>query len=362
MRLGLIIYGKLNTLTGGYIYDKILVEYLQECGHHVDIISYPRRNYIRCLLDNFSPNLYSKLVTSKYDILLQDELNHPSLFLSNHRLQKKLKIPIATIVHQVLCRQPRSKIRNWMFQTIEKHYLKTVDAFIFNSRTTRKTVELLVNGKRPSIVASPAGDRLGHLLSADLVESRAHKGGPLQLVFVGNILPNKRLSALIKGLSRLSPEKWLLTVVGSLTMDIPYARRIKKLIMDKKIGRQVRLVGPKDGTELAQLLSVSHVFIMPYSHEGFGMAHLEAMAFALPVIGSDRGAIKEFVIPGQNGFLIEPDDSKTVNACLNNLYHDRKSLIEMSHAALQTFKARPKWNETMESIHMFLTRLAKSGM
>ena len=83
MRLGLIIYGKLNTLTGGYIYDKILVEYLQECGHHVDIISYPRRNYIRCLLDNFSPDLCSKLVTSKYDILLQDELNHPSLFLSN---------------------------------------------------------------------------------------------------------------------------------------------------------------------------------------------------------------------------------------------------------------------------------------
>ncbi|MBT8371591.1 MAG: glycosyltransferase, partial [Deltaproteobacteria bacterium] len=109
-------------------------------------------------------------------------------------------------------------------------------------------------------------------------------------------------------------------------------------------------------------LSVSHVFIMPYSHEGFGMAHLEAMAFALPVIGSAKGAIKEFVIPGQNGFLIEPDDSKTVNACLNNFYYDRKSLIEMSHAALQTFKVRPKWNETMESIHRFLTRLAKSGM
>ncbi len=57
MRLGLIIYGNLDTLTGGYIYDRILVEHLQSRGHRVDIISLPRRNYGRHLLDNFSLGL-----------------------------------------------------------------------------------------------------------------------------------------------------------------------------------------------------------------------------------------------------------------------------------------------------------------
>jgi glycosyltransferase involved in cell wall biosynthesis len=90
------------------------------------------------------------------------------------------------------------------------------------------------------------------------------------------------------------------------------------------------------------------------------MAYLEAMAFALPVLGSSDGAVKEFVIPGRNGFLFEFDDFESVNACIHTLHHDRRQLLKMSHAAYQTFKNRPKWNDTMESIHRFLTALVKS--
>jgi glycosyltransferase involved in cell wall biosynthesis len=360
MRLGLIIYGSLNTLTGGYIYDKILVQYLQRKGHQVDIISLPRRNYGRHLIDNCPRKIWSDLAAIKYDILLQDELNHPSLFRANHRLQKNINYPIVAIVHQVLCRQPRSRLLNRMYQAIEKCYLQSVDAYIFNSVTTRKTVEGLVDFIRPSIVAPPAGDRLGQLSSVDLIEARAQERGPLRLVFVGNVLPNKGLLTLLRGLSGLSPKKWFLTVVGSITMDCGYARRVKRLIADKRISRQVELVGSKDGTELIRLLSQSHVFIMPYSHEGFGMAYLEAMAFGLPVLGSTAGAVKEFVEPGVNGFLIEPHDFNMVNQCLVNLYHDRKRLIQMSQAALQTFNDRPKWKDTMELILGYLKNIAQS--
>ena len=362
MRIGLVIYGKLDTLTGGYIYDKFLVEYLRECGHRVDIFSYPWKNYRRGLLDNFSHSICNEIVKSQYDLVLQDELTHPSLFLNNQRMQKKTNIPIVAIVHQILCRQPRNMVLNLLFQAVEKKYLNAVDAYIFNSNETRKTAETLVKGTRPSIVATPAGDRLGRLPSADQIEPRAQKTGPLQLIFVGNVLPNKGLSTLIKGLSQLSFDKWFLTVVGSLTMDIAYVKHVKKLIVDNKVNSQVRLTGPKDGAELAQLLSDSHIFVMPYSHEGFGIAHLEAMAFALPVIGSSKGAVKEFVIPEQNGFLIEPNDIEKANACINSLYQNRKVLIDMSHAALGTFNAYPNWNDTMESIHGFLKSLTNSTM
>jgi glycosyltransferase involved in cell wall biosynthesis len=84
------------------------------------------------------------------------------------------------------------------------------------------------------------------------------------------------------------------------------------------------------------------------------------MAFGLPVVGSSAGAVKEFVIPGQNGFLIELDEFESVNACLSNLYHDRQRLVEMSHAAFQTYKERPKWRDTMASIHRFLIGLVGS--
>lgn len=360
MRLGLIIYGNIDTLTGGYIYDRILVEDLQSRGHQVDIISLSRRNYGLHLLDNFSPGLRFDLAESPYDILLQDELNHPSLFLINRSLKRNASLPVVAIVHQVSCRQPRSGSLKRIYQAVEKRYLESVDAIIFNSDTTRKTVEALISDKRPSIVAYPAGDRLGQLPSIDLIEPRTHDGGPLRLIYVGNLLPHKGLLPLIIGLSHLSPEIWHLTVVGSLTMDDRYVRKIKRLMGQKNLSQQIDIAGPKDGNELVGLFAQSHVFVMPYSHEGFGMAYLEAMAFALPVVGSSNGALREFVIPAHNGFLIEPDDFKSVNAYIHTLHHDRQRLFKMSNAAFQTYKERPRWRDTMDSIHRFLSDLVSS--
>jgi glycosyltransferase involved in cell wall biosynthesis len=357
MHIGLIIYGSLNTLTGGYIYDRMVVDYLRECGHHVEIISQPPGPYWRHMLSSISPGFYSDIVNSSYDLLLQDELNHPSLLRLNRRLRKRADFPIVAVVHQVLCRQPRNGFLNHIYELIETGYLNSVDAFIFNSNTTRRTVENLIACHRPSIVAYPAGDRLGCLASADRIKLRALTPGPLRLIFVGNVLPNKGLRPLIQRLAQLPSETWQLTVVGSLTMDRRYVHRIKKLIVTQNIERQVALLGPIDGAELASLLARSHVFSMPYSHEGFGMAHLEAMAYALPVIGSKSGALKEFVIPGRNGFLVDPDDAETLLTCLQRLNHDRQLLIDMSQAALQTFRRRPPWRHTVQAVHAFLKGL-----
>ena len=361
MHLGFVIYGSLNTLTGGYIYDRILVEHLQNRGHRVDIISLPLRHYGRHLLDNWSPALRSDLAAGPYDILLQDELNHPSLFQVNRSLGKKSSLPKVAIVHQVLCRQPRNVLLNRLYQVIEKRYLESVDAMIFNSDTTRRTAATLVNGRRPFIVASPAGNRLGQLPSTDLIGSRAREDGPLRLIYVGNVLPQKGLLPLIKGLSHLAHEIWHLTVVGSLTMDARYVREVKRLIAQRKLGRQIEIAGPEDGNELANRFLQSHIFVMPHSHEGFGMAYLEAMAFAMPVVGSSNGAVKEFVKPGHNGFLIEIDDFESVNTCIHSLHHDRQRLLEMSWAAFETYKKRPQWRDTMESVHGFLSALAESA-
>ena len=45
MRIGLIIYGSLDTVSGGYLYDRKLVEFLRGEGDTVEIISLPWRHY-----------------------------------------------------------------------------------------------------------------------------------------------------------------------------------------------------------------------------------------------------------------------------------------------------------------------------
>jgi glycosyltransferase involved in cell wall biosynthesis len=357
MRLGLIIYGSLETLTGGYIYDKCLTNHLCRQGHRVDILALTRRSYACNLLDNFLPRRCFHLFKSSYDLLLQDALNHPSLFWINRKLRRELNCPIVTIVHQVLSSQPRNRLQNRLYRLIEKRYLNTVDAVIFNSHTTGDTVRHLVGRNCPSIIAPPGGDRLGHLKSSELVKSRARRQGPLKLIFVGNLTPNKGLYPLVETLSRLAAETWNLTVIGSLTMDPNYVGEVRSLIAFKHLEDNIHLSGALDGRELADLLAGSHLLVMPYSHEAFGMACLEAMAFGLPVIGSAEGALQNFVASGRNGFLIDPGEFDAVNEHIANLHRDRTSLMQMSAAALETFQAQPKWQDTLESIEKFLSDL-----
>ena len=361
MRLCMIIYGSLDTLTGGFLYDKFLVKHLRRKGHEIYIVSLPWRRYGRHLLDNFSTKLKSGLTSKAYDLILQDELNHPSLFWLNHKLRSTdgHGTPLVSIVHQVLSSQPRLLPLNKLYKTVEKIYLASIDAFIFNSATTRSRVQRLINFTGPSIVASPGGDRLGHLPAAEHLKARAGQGGPLELVFVGNVTPIKGLAPLIEILAMLPPEIWRLTVVGSLTMDPWHVRKVKRLISAKNIGRQVILAGPLDGDELKNTLSGSHLFVMPFSNEGFGIAHLEALAYGLPVLASATGAVKEFIRHGDNGFLYAAGQTKTVAKTILNLHKDRDHLLKLSETALQSAISRPGWNETMESVDHFLMKLVK---
>ena len=230
MRLCLMIYGSLNTLTGGFLYDKYLVRHLRHKGHGVDVVSLPWHRYGRLLLDNFSLRLRSTLYGNRYDLILQDELIHPSLIWLNHRHRRVNGVPIVSIVHQVLSSQPREPKLNQLYRAIEKHYLAGVDAFIFNSQTTRSHVHHLINRQPPSIVANPGSDRLGYLETPEDLAIRARRTGPLELVFVGNITPIKGLIPLLESLLRLPLDTWRLTVVGSLKMNRRHVSRIRHMM------------------------------------------------------------------------------------------------------------------------------------
>jgi glycosyltransferase involved in cell wall biosynthesis len=359
MRIGLMIYGRLDTLTGGWIYDRLLVDYLQEQGHTIEIISLKQHHYIRNLADNFSRRLYRRLRNHDYELLLQDGLMHPSVMDLNRRLKHRRNCLLVSIVHQVLCRQPLKHYQQLFYQTVERRYFKSVDGFIFNSQTTRANVETLIDRQCSAVVAYPGGDRLGWLEADAAVDSRARRAGPLQLIFVGNLTPNKGVLPLIAGLSRLPQKSWRLAIIGSLTMHPAYVKKVRALIARRGLEDRIDIPGPLDGEDLAGRLSASHVFVLPFSCEGFGIACLEAMAWGLPVIGSTHGALSEFVCDGINGALIPPGDTAAFARQIQLLHNDRGQLARYGQAALKTFHSRPAWRDSFNIAHSFLTSIAK---
>jgi glycosyltransferase involved in cell wall biosynthesis len=353
MRIGLVIYGSLGTVSGGYLYDRRLVAYLKSQGDQVDIISRPWRGYALHLADNLSPDFKQRL-EGDYDIVLQDELNHPSLVWINRRLRQTALL--VAIVHHLRYQEARPLWQNRLFGAVERRYLRTVDAFIYNSQTTRRAVEVLAEREQPCVVAYPGGDRFEQTVSTG---SSPHRPAarPLKVLFVGNLIPRKGLHTLLAALAQLPANAWRLTIVGNIRVDPDYARQIRRLLDRFGMDQQVKWRGSLNDAELAQEMASSHVLAVPSSFEGFGIVYLEGMGFGLPAIATTGGAAGEIITDGENGFLVPPEDPKVLAACLSSLVTDRSRLTRMSRSATERFASHPTWQQSMASIRDFLITL-----
>ena len=349
MKIGLIIYGSLDTLSGGYLYDRKLIEYLRAQGDTVEVISLPWRNYAAHLLDNSRFRLPSNV-----DILIQDELNHPSLIFAN---RGKHLYPVISLVHHLRCSELRPYWQNLFYRWIEKKYLQSVDGFIFNSKTTKTVVNGLIGHEKPSIVAYPPTDRFNGPISENEIMERA-KSDELRILFLGNVIYRKGLHTLLEAVTRIRRDgiwPYRLDVVGSLNSEPTYSRRIRKWVADNNLS-SVFFHGSVDEESLRQILKQSHVLVVPSSYEGFGIVYLEGMGFGLPAIGTTVGAAGEIISDGVDGFLIQPGDADLLTSRLKSLNERRDVLLKMSLVARSRYLRQPGWEESAGRIREFLTK------
>ena len=350
MNIGLTLYGSLDERSGGFRYDRKLVAGLRAEGDTVEVIELPWQAYPRGLLDNCSRRFRSRL-EADVDVMLQDELAHPSLFRTN----RHLPYPVVSIVHHLRSSEHRRLAP--LYRRIEAQYLDTVDAVVCNSGATRRTVTG-TGGLRPeeTVVAPPAGDRFDPDLSHAYIETRARES-PLRLVFVGNVIPRKGLSTLVSGLSRVEAD-WKLTVVGK-PVDGRYQDRVQRKGRRAGIDDRIHLAGELSDSELAALLRQSHVLAVPSRYEGFGIVYLEAMSFGLPPIATSAGGPNEFVTDGETGFLVDPGDTTTVSRAVEKLATDRELLVEMGQAARRRYERQPGWPVTIGRVREGLIDVAE---
>lgn len=361
MRIGLIIYGDLEQASGGYLYDRMLVAHLRKRGQRVQILSLPWRTYAGLLRDNFSAGLFNKLKSLKVDVLLQDELNHPSLFLINERLKREISYPLVSIVHMVRANPavhgPLKLLTRW----VETRYLKSVDAFVFNSQETKRLVSSMAPEKKPWVVATPGGDRIHSKITDAEIRARARQPGPLRVLFLGNLTRNKAAHTLVEAAAKLNRDSVYITLAGRddvepNTVDL-LRRRVARLGLDG----WVIFAGHLEGKRLEATLRTNQILVVPSAYEGFGIAYLEGLGFGLPAIGTQAGGAKEIIQHGKNGYLIPVGDAAQLARILKTLHQDRQLLTRVSLAARHSFQNFPSWKESMEHIHRFLSSYNQSS-
>lgn len=357
MRVGMVVCGSLGTTTGGFLYDRRLVRYLRGRGVEVDVIELPWRSTWRGLLDNLDRRVRRRLERPAIDVLLQDELCHPSLCWLNDRLA--FEGTVLSIVHHLRSSEPRGSALYGLHRRVERRYLRTVDGVLATSRATRSAVEDLAGVERAAVVP-PGTGRFAPSVGPDEVEGRARDAGPLRVVFLGSLVRRKGLDTLLAGLARLPTEAWRCTVVGDESVDVAYAAERRRQADRLGIATRVRFAGRLADPALAEELAAGHVLAVPSRYEGFGIAYLEGMGFGLPPVATTAGGASELVTDGVDGWLVPPDDPGAVARTLRPLLSDRERLARRGRAALSRHAAHPTWEETMTDAYAFIDDVANA--
>lgn len=131
--------------------------------------------------------------------------------------------------------------------------------------------------------------------ASSAVSRRMWDDGRVNVLFVGRIIPNKRIDDLIRVFAlyqrHLQPRSRLL-LVGDYRGHEHYFDRLQQMARALRV-EEVVFTGHVDDDDLRACYRAAHLFLCLSEHEGYCVPLVEAMAFGLPVVAYDAGAVAE---------------------------------------------------------------------
>lgn len=142
----------------------------------------------------------------------------------------------------------------------------------------------------------------------------------LSFISVGEIKPRKGTLYILEAMKEVVKKTPNLKfyLIGNNQFESDYIREIKHKIESYSLQQNVVLTGKVSNDELISYYQNSCALVMPSTnenghYEGFGLVHLEANSYGLPVIGSYNCGNEDAIIDGYNGFLVEQQDAQQLS-------------------------------------------------
>ncbi len=163
-------------------------------------------------------------------------------------------------------------------------------------------------------------------LRAELGLAKADK----VVVVVGRLTPWKGHLILLEALSILT-NSWptlKLVVVGEVAFWKPeYEQQLKRRGVELALGDRVVWAGFR--SDVADILRLCDVFVLPSVNEPFGRAIVEAMAVGRPVVATASGGVPEIVVDGETGLLVPAEDPHALAQAMAVLLTDPQKAQQM---------------------------------
>ena len=173
------------------------------------------------------------------------------------------------------------------------------------------------------------------------------------VLFAGAVGLRKGVGYLLEAFARLRHPHKRLRIVGAVQEDI--RALLPRLPMD-----HVEMLGALPQSELAALMSRSHVLALPSIEEGLALVQAQAMACGCPVVCSTNTGGEDLFTDGVEGFIVPIRDPLTLADRLQQLADDPALQRSMRAAALQRVRSIGGWKEYGDCWENLLKTLAGS--
>jgi glycosyltransferase involved in cell wall biosynthesis len=177
-------------------------------------------------------------------------------------------------------------------------------------------------------------------------------GGSEQVVlYTGRLAPVKGIETLLATAERVHDRNPRISFVLAGPWQMPQSPAAYGLALNQESVNGVRWIGPQDQSELIEWYKRAALFFMPSHYESFGISVVEAMAFGLPVVASDGGAVSELIGNNGTGSLVSNRDPQAFADAIIQLIAARTTNHPnriTAKAAVERFNPQRVAAETME--------------
>lgn len=176
------------------------------------------------------------------------------------------------------------------------------------------------------------------------------------LIHISNFRKVKRIDDIVHVFNQVKEKvKSKLIFVG----DGPELTTVMETAHSLGIEEDILFLGKQKS--ISELLSISDVKLLMSEKESFGLVLLEAMACAVPTIGTNIGGIPEVIEHGETGYIVDVGDIEVASKYIIRLLSDDSLHNDFSNKALERANSVFHSSEIVQQyIHLYENLLANS--
>lgn len=340
------IPGDINTLTGGYSYDRRLIAELQALGHsvrHLPLSSKFPAPDVQALIDAEA----QLAALPDQATVIADCLAYAVMDVTAQRHSARLNI-IALCHHPLMLESGLSAHQVDALFHSEQRALNAAKAVIVTSPMTRNILieQFALPGDKIT-VALPGTDQQIFALCT---------GHPPRLLTLATLTRRKAHDVLIDALVTLQHLEWTARFVGGLHFDPDWVALLKNKVAGYGLEHRILFLG--DTLDTRSEYSTADVFVLPSLFEGYGMVFAEALSFGLPILAARAGAVPD-VVPESAGILVPPADAAALADALQILLCNPALRRQYQLGAQSAAQHLPNWTDTALIVASLVDHLNK---